>query len=109
METLIDSIELKPEVSGKIMQALNKLGPDNAMFAVRSSAIDEDDSQFSFAGQLDSYLFVPKEDVLEKVKQVWKSGFNERVLSYRKEAGLDIDLKAPAVRSEEHTSELQSH
>ncbi len=97
MGTLIDSIELKPEVSGKIMQALNKLGPDSAMFAVRSSAIDEDSSRFSFAGQLESYLFVPKEEVLRKVKQVWKSGFNEQVLSYRKEAGLDIDLKAPAV------------
>lgn len=53
-------------------------------FAVRSSAIDEDGSEFSFAGQFESYLYVRKEDLADKIKKVWQSAFSERVYQYRK-------------------------
>jgi len=52
-------------------------------FAVRSSVIDEDGSDFSFAGQFESYLFVTRENLAEHIKQVWKSAFSERVSQYR--------------------------
>lgn len=54
-------------------------------FAVRSSAIDEDGSDFSFAGQFESYLYVTYADLEEKIKKVWYSAFSERVSIYRKE------------------------
>ncbi len=58
--------------------------PANTLFAVRSSAIDEDSEDASFAGQFESYLFVTKDQLAEKIKAVWKSAFAERVMEYRR-------------------------
>jgi pyruvate,water dikinase len=57
---------------------------EGTCFAVRSSAIDEDGTAFSFAGQFESYLFVTKENLAESIKKVWLSAFSERVIQYRK-------------------------
>lgn len=58
--------------------------PADTFFAVRSSATDEDGEAFSFAGQFESYLYVTKETLGEKIKQVWSSAFSARVQEYRK-------------------------
>src|SRR5262249_10446022 len=58
---------------------------------------DEDGAQHSFAGQLDSFLFVPPADVPRKVAAVWRSGFGDRVVAYRREHGLPLTPRAPAV------------
>ncbi len=103
MVEFIDSVSLSDDFMIALGDALNHLrtddetSPDNMLVAVRSSAIDEDGSQYSFAGQLESYLFVESSKVIGKIKQVWKSGFSERVLEYRKQAGLEITLDVPAV------------
>ncbi|NBB80059.1 MAG: phosphoenolpyruvate synthase [Verrucomicrobia bacterium] len=78
-----------------LRQALVKLGGDS--FAVRSSAIDEDGAQTSFAGQLDSFLNVPAEAVPERVKQVWLSNFSRRVDTYRSENKIAFASGLPAV------------
>lgn len=52
-------------------------------FAVRSSAIDEDGTDFSFAGQFESHLFVTKSSLAESIKKVWRSAFSDRVIEYR--------------------------
>ncbi len=54
-------------------------------FAVRSSAIDEDSAEFSFAGQFETYLNVPFSDLDNKVLSIWKSAVSDRVLAYREE------------------------
>lgn len=62
---------------------------DRSMISVRSSAADEDGSAHSFAGQLSSYLYLEKPDmIVESVLKCWASGFSERGLVYRKENGL---------------------
>lgn len=66
--------------------------PDTAYFAVRSSAIDEDGRQHSFAGQFESYLYVRKEDIFARIKDVWRSLFAERILSYRVSNNLGLGL-----------------
>ncbi|MBU0993134.1 MAG: hypothetical protein KJ737_11630 [Proteobacteria bacterium] len=53
-----------------------------SFFAVRSSAVGEDAGDHSFAGILDTYLYIPAEDVLEHVKACWASAFNPRILTY---------------------------
>ena len=63
--------------------------PDTTYFAVRSSGLNEDGGQFSFAGQYESYLFVEKKHLAEKIKQVWASAFAERVDQYRTHNGLE--------------------
>ncbi|MEO5644267.1 MAG: PEP/pyruvate-binding domain-containing protein [Bacteroidia bacterium] len=57
---------------------------ETTYFAIRSSAIDEDGSEFSFAGQFESHLFITKENIAEKIKSVWCSAFSRRVQEYRK-------------------------
>ncbi len=59
--------------------------PTTTYFSVRSSAIDEDGVEHSFAGLFESYLFVAKDDLEDKIKRVWESASAERVISYRKE------------------------
>ena len=76
-------------------EALRRLGP--GPYAVRSSAIDEDGSGHSFAGQLESHLFVAPQDVARRVADVWQSGSSERALAYRREHGLGAPQGAPAV------------
>ena len=65
---------------------------------MRSSASDEDGSAHSFAGQLESYLFVAPADVEARIRDVWHSGLSDRVIEYRRHHGLsDLLLPAPAV------------
>jgi pyruvate,water dikinase len=86
-----------PAVTAEIADALAQLCPDGAPVAVRSSASDEDGAQHSFAGQLDSFLFVPADDVPAKVAAVWRSGFGERILAYRREHNLGPTPRPPSV------------
>ena len=86
----------KEQLHQELKQALKALCPNGEKVAVRSSALDEDGSSFSFAGQFESYLFVAPEEVPEKVLLVWQSAFSERVLAYRRENELQPS-KPPAV------------
>jgi pyruvate,water dikinase len=65
--------------------------------AVRSSALDEDAAEHSFAGQLESYLFVSPDEVATRVADVWRSAFQESVLEYRRAQGLSAVPEPPAV------------
>lgn len=69
-------------------------GPDfgKKTFAVRSSAVDEDGKQHSFAGQFQTFLHVQTSQIEEKIKAVWQSAVSERVLSYRRENNLSQQL-----------------
>lgn len=59
--------------------------PNDIYFAIRSSAGNEDSKENSFAGQFDTFLYVKKQDVLDKIKEVYLSAFSERIEMYRKE------------------------
>lgn len=85
------------KLQGQLEQVLGRLSPNGERLAVRSSAVDEDSAEHSFAGQLESYLYVPAEELLARIVDVWRSGFSERVLSYRRENGLSPLPPAPAV------------
>ncbi|MBP0630952.1 phosphoenolpyruvate synthase [Cupriavidus sp. AcVe19-1a] len=66
-----------------------------ASFAVRSSATAEDLPDASFAGQQESYLNVSGiEDVLDKIKHVFASLYNDRAISYRVHKGFAHDVVA---------------
>ncbi len=85
------------ELAAEIVTTAGEVARGAAFFAVRSSALDEDGAEHSFAGQLDSFLFVPPERIAEKVAAVWRSGFSERILAYRRERGLAGEPQPPAV------------
>ncbi|MBW4047275.1 MAG: phosphoenolpyruvate synthase [Proteobacteria bacterium] len=68
---------------------LSAAQPD-ASFAVRSSATAEDLPEASFAGQQETFLNVTGiESVLDKVRHVFASMFNDRAISYRVHQGFD--------------------
>ncbi|WP_353719987.1 PEP/pyruvate-binding domain-containing protein [Dyadobacter sp. 676] len=68
--------------------ALSQALGDVPYYAVRSSAVDEDGQGFSFAGQLESFLFVNRQHLAVRIREVWQSAFSERVSAYRRHHGL---------------------
>ena len=67
-------------------------------FAVRSSATAEDLPDASFAGQQETFLNVSGvEEILDKIKQVFASLYNDRAISYRVHKGFahhDVAISA---------------
>ncbi len=64
----------------------------NLSVAVRSSAIAEDLSNASFAGQQDTYLNIcGNDDLIIAIKKCIGSLFNPRAISYRKRFNIQID------------------
>jgi phosphohistidine swiveling domain-containing protein len=96
-QSLFEGVRLSDEAIRQIAAALKHIGGEGGLFAVRSSAVEEDSTQFSFAGQLESFLFVSAADVAARIPSVWASGFSDRILRYRQEAGLDPVAGVPAV------------
>src|SRR5688572_8136213 len=80
----LETIRPVQGVMDEVNAGLTRLLPDAGFVAVRSSASDEDGAEHSFAGQLESHLFVSRERVAEKIAAVWRSGFSERILAYRR-------------------------
>jgi phosphohistidine swiveling domain-containing protein len=75
-----------------------RIGGAEALVAVRSSAAGEDAVGESFAGLHDSFLFVKGHAaILDAVRRVWASAFNERALAYRLARKLPLDRIAVAV------------
>tara|TARA_B110000967_G_scaffold209944_1_gene268820 strand:+ start:809 stop:3370 length:2562 start_codon:yes stop_codon:yes gene_type:complete len=64
---------------------------DSKTYAVRSSGIDEDGAEFSFAGQYDTFLHVPFSQLEEKIIDCWASSQSQRVLDYRKQNNINAE------------------
>jgi pyruvate,water dikinase len=97
LRALVAAVEPAPEVRAELRAALRELCPGGEPAAVRSSASDEDGPQHSFAGQLDSFLFVPPDLAPARAADVWRSAFSERIVAYRREHGLGPTPRPPAV------------
>jgi len=69
-------------------ERLSKVEGTEASWAVRSSATAEDLPDASFAGQQETYLnVIGIDDVLEKIRHVFASLYNDRAISYRVHKG----------------------
>ncbi len=74
---------------------LAALGP--GPYAVRSSAVEEDQAQHSFAGQLQSFLNVPAPAVADRILAVRDSALTPAVAAYRQQQQLSGPVPIPAV------------
>jgi pyruvate,water dikinase len=87
---LVVKAPLQPALEAAIRAAYAELtatSPD-ASFAVRSSATAEDLPDASFAGQQETYLNIKGIDnVLDAIKHVFASLYNDRAISYRVHKG----------------------
>ena len=79
-------VPFQPSLEKQIRDAYAELTANdpNASFAVRSSATAEDLPDASFAGQQETYLNIKGIDnVLEAIRHVFASLYNDRAISYR--------------------------
>jgi len=90
---------LPARLDSEIRSAFGKLDADGkGSFAVRSSATAEDLPDASFAGQQETFLnVVGIDDVIDKIRHVFASLYNDRAISYRVHKGYahaDVALSA---------------
>ena len=92
IEEMIVHSTLPNELAIELKLGLESTELANEECAVRSSGLDEDSAQNSFAGQFSSYLFQKGLDAIsDSIKKCWASGFSARALSYRYERGLGLE------------------
>ena len=81
--------DLERDIRSKY-QELTKSTSGEVSFAVRSSATAEDLPEASFAGQQETFLNIRGEDnVLEAIRHVFASLYNDRAISYRAHQGFE--------------------
>jgi len=95
LQPLLSNISLPTHLADEIRAAFKQL--DCAHVAVRSSATVEDGTQASWAGELDSYLYVDETTLLEKVRNCWASLFTPRAIFYRLQHNLQNHSVSVAV------------
>lgn len=93
---LIMSADFSSEFLSDIQKAFEQLSEGNDIaVAVRSSATAEDLPDASFAGQQETFLNIKGVDgVLQAIKEVFASLFNDRAISYRAHYGFDHEQVA---------------
>ena len=96
-QALLRDVRLSDDTLDQIAGALERIATQDDLLAIRSSAGEEDSARLSFAGQLDSFLRVPVAQVAARVIDVWRSAYGDRLLRYRREAGLGPLAGIPAV------------
>lgn len=77
---------LPVKLRDEIFNAFDNLGAQKV--AVRSSAVAEDSSTASWAGQLESYLNVARDDLIDRIHDCWNSIHSERALAYAGRLGI---------------------
>jgi len=89
------------EISSEILSYYHNLNNDTSSdisFAIRSSATAEDLPDASFAGQQESFLNIRGErEVLDAVRHVFASLYNDRAISYRAHRGFAHDAVSLSV------------
>ena len=105
----VETAQLQPELERQIREEYERISKGTeASFAVRSSATAEDLPDASFAGPQETYLNIRGIDhVLEAVRRVFASLYNDRAIAYRVHKGFkhgDVSISAGVqrmVRSDE--------
>lgn len=100
LASLAGAHPLPEEVAGTLRTGLLMLSarvPLGGLLAVRSSAVGEDASDASFAGQHESVLGVPFHEVEPAVRACWASLWSPRAMAYRLRRRLGFADAAMAV------------
>ncbi len=91
---LASTLKTRP-LAPELLKAFNQqlmatFGPETATFAVRSSAIDEDQRDHTFAGVHLTELGVPRSALPIAITRCWASALSEPALQYRQTHGMSI-------------------
>jgi rifampicin phosphotransferase len=83
-------------LTDEVLAAFDKLGAKKV--AVRSSAVSEDGVNDAWAGQMDTFLNVDKDGLIEAIQKCWRSAGSERALAYAKQKGIKAGCVAVIVQ-----------
>ena len=86
IRAIIRKTKVPPDIQKVILNSFADLGAK--FVAVRSSATAEDSKTASWAGELETYLYVTKDKLVDTVKTCWSSLFTPRAIFYRHEKKL---------------------
>ncbi len=98
IRSIITSEELPKNLLLEIQTQIENL--PKGYYAVRSSAVAEDLEDASFAGQLDSFLNIKKENIIENIIKCWASYWNSHAVKYRHDSSigqLESELSATGI------------
>jgi len=96
IEQLFTSLQLSERDIKLINEYFDFLFSNNAYVSVRASMIgltegeSEDSKDNPFAGISTTYLYVKKEQLIERIKGCWASGFSQEALLYRKKNNISL-------------------
>lgn len=85
-------------LAARIEAEFDRLVGPSGLVAVRACVVPcagvvpatgEDGAEDPFAGLSDSFLYVPRADVVRRVAQCWASAFNPHAVRYRRRRGVD--------------------
>jgi pyruvate,water dikinase len=79
-------MSMTPALQSRLLEWFDQLQVD--FVAVRSSAVNEDGHDAAWAGQLDTFLNVQRDGLLEAIQQCWQSNTSDRARSYAKQKQL---------------------
>lgn len=100
--TALRDAPLPPDLAAEVDAALAGF-PDGTVFAVRACVVaapdgsGEDSADDPFAGMSESYLYVRRDQVFDRVRGCWASAFAERAVRYRAWKGTDPRMARVAV------------
>jgi phosphoenolpyruvate synthase/pyruvate phosphate dikinase len=84
--------DLRDEIARAISSLMACHGLTNFVAAVRSSAVDEDGTGASFAGQYETYLNITGvQEIFLTVLRCWESAYAWRAMEYRRQHGLSTE------------------
>ncbi|MFA6908426.1 MAG: PEP/pyruvate-binding domain-containing protein [Patescibacteria group bacterium] len=81
LRDVIKKAAFPKDLGKEFLESFDTLGAK--LVAVRSSATAEDSTVASWAGELESYLFVDRKKLLVTIKTCWSSLFTPRAIFYR--------------------------
>jgi pyruvate,water dikinase len=91
---LADTLKTKPlapHLNQAILKEMERVfGPEEPTFAVRSSVVDEDQRDHSFAGIHLTELAVPRSAIPIAITRCWASALSGAAIQYRQQHGMSI-------------------
>jgi rifampicin phosphotransferase len=81
----VEALPLPADLAGTLAAAVQRLGSDR--LAVRSSGVEEDLPEASYAGQYETVLNVPADELAAAVRRCWASAYSDQVNAYRRARG----------------------
>ncbi|CAN5281088.1 phosphoenolpyruvate synthase [soil metagenome] len=103
IEAIFLQTEIPADAETAIDDYFHKLFDAEQLVSVRASIVgfraeeSEDAENNPFAGMSSSFLYVPRSQVLEKLKRCWASGYSAEAILYRHVQGMQTNQFAVAV------------